>query len=107
LTFLAITALDGLAGLSAGAGVPASFLETVLNSYPVCGSVSPPVLLGPPVLAGDAIQFTVTGGPGLQYVVEASTNLSAWTPLQTNLSPFAITNVLDRPARFFRARFQP
>ncbi len=51
-------------------------------------------------------RFTVSGVSGNQYVVEASTDLVQWTPVQTNTAPF---DLLDANAgaytrRFYRAR---
>jgi hypothetical protein len=105
LTWLAISAVDGLAGLSAGNGTPFGFVETVLNSYATCSSLPPAPLLSSPISSGGTFVFTVTGGPGVPYVVESSTNLVNWLPIRTNLSPFAVTNIVDLPVRFFRARY--
>jgi endonuclease/exonuclease/phosphatase family metal-dependent hydrolase len=52
-------------------------------------------------------QFTVTGTPGSNYVVQVSTNLSSsnWLSLQTNSSPFNFidTNWHSYSQRFYRA----
>ena len=42
---------------------------------------------------------------GLNFVIEVSTNLVNWRPLQTNLSPFTFvdTNEPASPFRFYRA----
>jgi uncharacterized repeat protein (TIGR01451 family) len=54
LTWLALAARDGLAGLSAGTGVPVGFLESDLSSY---GSCVPPLLVNIPASAteGDGV----------------------------------------------------
>jgi hypothetical protein len=36
--------------------------------------------------------FTVSGTPGVQYVIQISTNLVDWVSVQTNTSPFAYTD---------------
>lgn len=36
--------------------------------------------------------FTVAGTAGTQYVIEASTNLVNWFPVQTNTAPFTFVN---------------
>lgn len=65
--------------------------------------------LGSPAFTtNNQFQFTVTGTPGTNYVVQASTNLSAntdWVSLFTNASPFpfADTNAGNFPRRFYRA----
>jgi hypothetical protein len=47
-------------------------------------------------------QFSITGVTGLNYTVQASTNLVDWIPLQTNSSPFSF---LDTNGNFFSQRF--
>jgi len=68
-----------------------------------------PTLSGPAHLAGGQFQFSLSGVPGYSYVVSGSTNLSNWTPLQTNVSPFTFsdTNADLFPGRFYRARYLP
>ncbi|MBI5383603.1 MAG: M36 family metallopeptidase [Verrucomicrobia bacterium] len=51
LTYLALAASDGLAGLSAGLGVPAGFAGSDLTSYPTCAL---PLRLTLPVTASEA-----------------------------------------------------
>jgi hypothetical protein len=51
--------------------------------------------------------FSISGAgiPGLNFVLEDSTNLVNWQPVQTNLSPFTFvdTNAPGIPVRFYRA----
>jgi hypothetical protein len=53
--------------------------------------------------------FNVTVGgvgiPGYNFVIECSTDLVNWQPLQTNSSPFTFTetNAFNRPLHFYRA----
>lgn len=66
----------------------------------------------------DALQYLppagfllrVTGRPGVSYVVEGTTNLTAWTALKTNAAPDGVFEYLDatggRPWRLYRAREQ-
>jgi hypothetical protein len=60
---------------------------------------------------GGRLAFNVSGVPGFQYVVQASTNLVTWVPVQTNNSPFDFidTDTNRYARRFFRsvAVFQP
>jgi hypothetical protein len=60
-------------------------------------------------LANGQFQFSVTGVPGYNYAVWGSTNLSDWTPLQTNVSPFTFidTNADAFSSRFYRAWYLP
>ena len=52
-------------------------------------------------------QFDVSGVTGLNYSVQASTNLIDWAPLKTNVSPFSFvdTNTALFPQRFYRSVF--
>jgi Fibronectin type III domain len=54
--------------------------------------------------AGAEKQFnvTVSGVPGYKYVVQASTNMVNWVPLQTNKAPFSFK---DSDAGKFKKRF--
>lgn len=54
-------------------------------------------------------QFTITGIAGQTYSIEASTNLTTWTPLITNVAPADTFNFTDSVStnfihRFYRAR---
>ncbi|HVM47636.1 MAG TPA: immunoglobulin domain-containing protein [Candidatus Acidoferrum sp.] len=73
--------------------------------------VPSPILVSPSLTEEGGFQVGVAGEPGSNYVIEASTNLSDWTPLETNTSPFTFTDPgagsLDLPLRFYRARPLP
>jgi hypothetical protein len=51
----------------------------------------------------------VAGVPGYNYVVEASTDLINWVPLQTNTAPFTFvdTNASQFGQRFYRSVYSP
>jgi hypothetical protein len=51
----------------------------------------------------------VTGVPGYNYVVQASTNLVNWVPVQTNTAPFTFvdTNASQFSRRFYRSVYAP
>ena len=55
--------------------------------------------------AGGQFALTVTGVSGYQYVVQASTNMINWVPLQTNTAPFTFvdTNASQFNRRFYRS----
>jgi hypothetical protein len=55
--------------------------------------------------ANGQYSFTVTGTSGLQYIVEASTNMVNWVPVATNFSPFQFVdpNAGQFQQRFYRA----
>jgi hypothetical protein len=66
-------------------------------------------------MAGGMFQFQIGGDSGLDYIVEAATNLAAgmtWLPLTTNLSPVLPFTWSDPGAgnfvnRFYRVRLSP
>jgi hypothetical protein len=58
--------------------------------------------LAPATHASGQYALTVAGVPGYKYVVQASTNLVNWVPMQTNTAPFTF---VDANAGKFRQRF--
>ena len=79
-------------------------LDESLFHWPVRAAA----LSSPTFSAGGAIQFRVTGVPGEDYVIEASTNQMDWLPVATNRSPFTFTNSsASAPQEFFRAMHTP
>ena len=53
--------------------------------------------------------FSVSGISGYDYVVESSTDLINWVPVQTNTAPFTFTdpNAAETPQCFYRAYYLP
>jgi endonuclease/exonuclease/phosphatase family metal-dependent hydrolase len=98
----------GAAGTYGPSGTVRFDMVTVIGTT-IPASNPPPAaaILSPPALNGGQFQFTITGSTGSNYVVQASTNLSApnWLSLQTNTSPFGFveTNSVLYPRRFYRA----
>jgi hypothetical protein len=71
---------------------------------------APPIMLSAPSYGANGVfQFNVVGAAGSNYVIEASTNLTDWLPLETNTSPFtfADTNAVNVPLQFYRAQPWP
>lgn len=69
-----------------------------------------PALLTGSAFAGSQFQFSIAGSSGVDYVIQASTNLatSNWFSLFTNTSPFTFTETnLSSPQRFYRAVSAP
>ena len=67
------------------------------------------VVPAPAVLSGASVsnhvfRLTVTGTPGINYTVQASTNLVNWLSIYTNNSPFIFTDpyASNYPTRFYR-----
>jgi len=82
----------------------------VASSNAVLTVLMPTGILSAPAYRTDGVfQFNLTGTAGSNYVIEASTNLTDWTPLATNTSPFtfADTNAVNVPLQFYRARLLP
>jgi len=78
----------------------------VTFAVPAAVAVAPAAPVMKPLgLPGGQFGFSVSGTPGSQYVVQASTNLVNWVSVQTNAVPFAFvdTNVASFRQRFFRA----
>ena len=65
--------------------------------------------LGAPLFQTTLFQFGLTGVPGFKYAIWVSTNLTDWSPLETNLSPFVFTDTTSPfiPARYYRAQYVP
>ena len=68
-----------------------------------------PIVLTDPFTTGQVFRVTVTGAAGSNCVIAASTNLTDWVPLQTNVSPFVLadTNAANLRSRYYRARLAP
>lgn len=83
----------------------------ITRSFPLTISAPPPPQLSL-VLAGQGInaqaQLSLFGTLGQQQIVQASSNLSNWTPIATNSTSTSFfqvieTNALQFPQRFYRA----
>jgi len=99
-------------------GQSGSYSVTVSNYY---GSItsSPatllvytstvPALSFPGFTSNNQLQLSITGVTGFNYAVEASTNLSDWASLTTNVSPFIFvdTDAGNFAQRFYRAVYLP
>jgi hypothetical protein len=65
--------------------------------------------LAPAAHASGQYALTVAGVTGFKYVVQASTNLVNWVPMQTNTAPFTFvdTNAGKFRQRFYRSAYAP
>jgi uncharacterized repeat protein (TIGR01451 family) len=70
---------------------------------------APPQLSGAYVGGNGAFQFTVTSDPGVTNIIQASTNLTTWIPIYTNIGSFIYTNLdaTNYPQRFYRTLTMP
>lgn len=76
---------------------PTSVIATVVNFAPT---------LGVPKLNVGGLQFTLAGIVGSRYVIQYSTNMLNWTPVQTNIAPFSFSAGRAGTA-FYRAVYLP
>ncbi|MDB6057372.1 MAG: putative acid phosphatase, partial [Verrucomicrobiales bacterium] len=63
--------------------------------------------LGSYTFSGTQFQFNLTGTPGSNYVVEASSNLLDWVRILTNPSPFVVGDTNVAPWTFYRSVSTP
>lgn len=84
--------------------------------FAITGSVTP--LAGPPASApvltlfsvtNSQMQFTLTGTPTSNYVVEISTNWNAggWTPVYTGAAPILFSEPATNDQRYYRGKVAP
>jgi hypothetical protein len=80
------------------------------KSFKVVVNPLAPVVLTSKGFTNGQFRFQVSGTAGPDYIIAASTNLSVWSDIFTNLSPsmpFQFTNNVTFTNRFFRARLSP
>ena len=67
--------------------------------------------LGSSTVTNGTFQFTISQVSGLNYIVQANTNLATtnWVPLSTNTAPFTATDTAftNNQQRFYRALYKP
>ena len=87
----------GIYSVSASDGHNVTSYAATLTVYATAAAT-----LAPASHASGQYALAVAGVPGYKYVVQASTNLINWVPLQTNTAPFTF---VDANAGGFRQRF--
>lgn len=109
LTYLAIKAVDGLAGLSAGTGIPAAFEPSDLSAYGACRPLFVPGSIR--ALSNGGVTFTLSGTVGSDYEILISNNLATWQVLTAITMTSPETEVVDpdgsQGQRYYRARLIP
>jgi hypothetical protein len=107
-----------------GAGSPSYAAAQSTSTYAGSGTVrydwvtvfaeplvpNPISSLGSLIAGADGqFQFTVAGNTGSLYVIQVSSNLTAWQSVSTNSAPFnfSVTNAPADKQRFYRALYQP
>jgi hypothetical protein len=73
---------------------------------------APPSITILPSVPGNSFSLQVQGQPGVRYIVQSSSNLVQWVPVQTNTFAtglIVLTNTVSPgvPAQFWRAVWQP
>lgn len=75
--------------------------------------VAPPPAIPPSLMllsvTGNQIQFTLTGTPSAQYVIEVATNINGavWSPVHTGAAPILFTEPATNDQRYYRGRIAP
>lgn len=100
-----------LPGSTAGAGDNFMVFDNLSITADVV-QLPPPRIQPPVAVAGGQYLLRVNGSDGERYAVEASTNLTVWTALKTNVISGGYFDYLDtgavgQPKRFYRARWVP
>ncbi len=87
-----------------GADVPNGSFD-----YSVTAVQNAPILVAPDYLANGQFQFSVNSPTGQNFIVQASTNMLNWVPLQTNTAPFTFTDTAAPGylSRFYRVQSAP
>src|SRR5207248_9520934 len=67
-------------------------VPTILVYAQQIGELTPALLQSPALTVDNNFQFNVTGSTGFSYIVQGSTDLFNWTPVQTNALPFSFTD---------------
>lgn len=87
---------------------PPGELFRALKFAPVLNPFPAPELSAATLAAGQ-FSFNLAGVPGYQYVIQASSDLVNWLPMQTNTAPFVftLTNTFSPSQQYFRAAYFP
>ncbi len=102
-----VTVNDGRLTVTTGAGAINNKIAFIEIATAV--TVVPPINLVSAAQTNGAFQFSLQGLNGVNYVIEASTNLTSWTPVLTNtpvnnLLPYTEPAGSVFPLRFYRGR---
>lgn len=83
----------------------------VFDDYQITGTIPPPQLKWLGLFSG-AAGLRLSGQPDMTFAIEASTNLTTWVPLKTNVTTggyfdFVDTGAVGLARRFYRGRWVP
>jgi hypothetical protein len=98
--------------LAASAGFGYSFPPLSMTLFTFAPAAPRLAVLPPIIHPGDQFVVQLQGQPQVRYLIQSSTNLSAWTTVSTNTLVTSILNLTNPvPAgtatRFWRALWQP
>jgi hypothetical protein len=97
--------LEGAHWVEAEVSWPDGRRAFATNSFMVSTN-APPELSAPQRLSNGRFSFVLNGAPLATYIIQVSTNLSAWNPLATNLVPAnGVASITDSNAAAFRTRY--
>lgn len=100
---------DGSSYYFAARTVNSSGLESGFSTETLYTVSAVAALLQPAFSSSGKFSITVSGVSGYNYVIQASTNLTQWVPVQTNSAPFSFVDSKTRKfnQRFYRAVYVP
>jgi hypothetical protein len=101
--------LDGTTYYFAAKAVNASGTESGFSNQTSYSVPTPAASLNAATHGKGGFGFVVNGVPGYKYVVEASTDMINWTPLETNTVPFSYSDpaASQFSRRFYRTVYLP
>jgi alpha-amylase len=82
----------------------------IANTAPFTLTVYPdatPTITNATWTAPSTVSFQTAAPAGLNYIVQTSTNLVAWTSIKTNTAPFTFSDSTPDSARFYRLQYVP
>jgi hypothetical protein len=94
--------------------IPMQFIDADAGLYPQRFYRAEQITIQPAILqlirTNNTFGFTLTGEAGRNYLIETSSNLTSWSPLQNILftnstMSFSDPNAASFPSRFYRLRF--
>jgi hypothetical protein len=110
ITWLTISSLKSVSGISAGTGIPSDYLASDLTTYAPCAPLPPTFVTGSMSESQGTFQALLSG-PASGYEVQYSGDLSNWSVLgditMTNGVGVVIDNSPGTALRFYRARALP
>ena len=108
VTYLELAAQYGLAGLSAGQGIPALFAASDLSAYSACAALPPALQLSALVQSNAVLSLTWNAATGQSYQVQYRNDLTmtGWlnlgSPIAATDDAAGVRDPLTNAQRFYR-----